>query len=419
MQENEFEKRLQGEMEEFRLRPSGVVWDKIEDELKKKKRRRVVFYIFLLAGLSLVGYSGYFLLTTNTQNLTQRDAATTEKKVIDNREPKPTGDDTQKATPGDQEIANQEQAQVEEQIIVRGENKKVANEEEQIIKKKSRVNKISGELRSTEPAKKNVPKASENNNSSSEKVIARQSDKNNKSVVEPTTIPTGELAENNIKVDEKVTTEKKEVNAAKSDNALAAIEKQDQKLPVNQQKQKKKTSAAIKWGLDLSAGVSQISNKAFSFSAVSQSADALNVATPGNGNAPGGSASIGPSDELRGFAFKAGIVGELNISKRSSVSAGLSYAYYSNNLKTGSPKDSSFVLRTMTAQSVALNSYYQGSQVMEYTNHYHFIQLPIYYQLQLNKGVKLPLIWSIGVAPAYLFSTNALIYDTASRRHLL
>ena len=31
MQENEFEKRLQEEMEEFRLRPSEAVWDKIED----------------------------------------------------------------------------------------------------------------------------------------------------------------------------------------------------------------------------------------------------------------------------------------------------------------------------------------------------------------------------------------------------
>ena len=187
-------------------------------------------------------------------------------------------------------------------------------------------------------------------------------------------------------------------------------------MPADQQKQKKKTISSIRWGLDLSIGVSQISNKAFSFSGVSQSADALYNA-PGNstgGNTGGNlNSSRAPSDVLRGIAFKAGIVGEMNLSKRSSVSAGLGYAYYSNNIKTGSPKDSSFVLRTMTAQSVALNSYYQGSQVMEYTNHYHFIQLPIYYQLQLNKGVKLPIIWSIGVAPAYLFSTNALIYDTA------
>ncbi|HET9434504.1 MAG TPA: hypothetical protein VFO37_12145, partial [Chitinophagaceae bacterium] len=100
--------------------------------------------------------------------------------------------------------------------------------------------------------------------------------------------------------------------------------------------------------------------------------------------------------------------------KRSSVSAGLGYAYYSNEIKTGVYKDSSFVLRTMAAQSVNLDAYYQGSQVMEYRNKYHFIQVPINYQLQLNKGVKLPIIWSVGVAPSYLFSTNALVYDTAT-----
>ena len=46
MQENEFEKRIQEEMGEFRLRPSETVWEKVEEQLKKKKRRRVVFFIF-------------------------------------------------------------------------------------------------------------------------------------------------------------------------------------------------------------------------------------------------------------------------------------------------------------------------------------------------------------------------------------
>ena len=40
MQENEFEKRIQEEMGEFRLRPSDAVWEKVEEQLKKKKRRR-------------------------------------------------------------------------------------------------------------------------------------------------------------------------------------------------------------------------------------------------------------------------------------------------------------------------------------------------------------------------------------------
>ena len=63
MQENEFEKRLQEEMGEFRLRPSDDVWNKIDVQLRKKKRRRIVFFIFLLAGLSLMSYTGYFLFT--------------------------------------------------------------------------------------------------------------------------------------------------------------------------------------------------------------------------------------------------------------------------------------------------------------------------------------------------------------------
>ena len=61
MQENEFEKRVREEIGGLRLRPSEEVWGKVEAELKRKKRRRVVFFIFLLAGLSLLGGSGYFL----------------------------------------------------------------------------------------------------------------------------------------------------------------------------------------------------------------------------------------------------------------------------------------------------------------------------------------------------------------------
>ena len=103
MQENEFEKRLQDDMEEFRLRPSGEVWGKIEDQLKKKKRRRVVFFIFLLAGLSLMSYSGYFLLTPmKKQTLTERDIAITDENILDKKNEKPTDAEAQKSITEDQ-----------------------------------------------------------------------------------------------------------------------------------------------------------------------------------------------------------------------------------------------------------------------------------------------------------------------------
>src|SRR4030095_13749127 len=92
MQENEFEKRLQEEMSEFRVRPSEVVWERIEDDLRKKKRRRVVFYLFLLAGLSVVGYSGYVLFTPQKQILAKQDIAKTDGNKLQKQEPSTTDD---------------------------------------------------------------------------------------------------------------------------------------------------------------------------------------------------------------------------------------------------------------------------------------------------------------------------------------
>jgi hypothetical protein len=55
-----------------------------------------------------------------------------------------------------------------------------------------------------------------------------------------------------------------------------------------------------------------------------------------------------------------------------------------------------------------------GPVKQPYTNKYHFIELPLLYQLQLNKGKKLPIIWNAGLSAGYLLSTNALVYDTTA-----
>src|SRR5688572_13857424 len=116
MQENEFEKRLQEEMGEFRLRPSDDVWSKIDVQLRKKKRRRVVFFIFLIAGLSLVGYSGYDLLTPKKQTLTEQKVTKTEKNFPENKKAHSTYDDAEKITPGDQASEKQKEAKDPGQI---------------------------------------------------------------------------------------------------------------------------------------------------------------------------------------------------------------------------------------------------------------------------------------------------------------
>ena len=57
MQENEFEKRVQKMMEEWKVRPSVSVWSGVEKRIREKRRkRRWLLVIPMLAGLALGGY---------------------------------------------------------------------------------------------------------------------------------------------------------------------------------------------------------------------------------------------------------------------------------------------------------------------------------------------------------------------------
>jgi hypothetical protein len=47
---------VQEEMQGFKLKPSEVVWPKIEERIREKKKRRIFFILFFLAGLALLGY---------------------------------------------------------------------------------------------------------------------------------------------------------------------------------------------------------------------------------------------------------------------------------------------------------------------------------------------------------------------------
>jgi hypothetical protein len=49
MPENNFERRVQQKMEEFKLPPSDLVWLEVERRIRKEKRRRFIFWWFLLA----------------------------------------------------------------------------------------------------------------------------------------------------------------------------------------------------------------------------------------------------------------------------------------------------------------------------------------------------------------------------------
>src|SRR4030095_1209498 len=106
MPENEFEKKVSSEMQELKFAPSEKVWLRVEERIRKKNKRRVFVIIFLLAGLSLLGYWQRDNLFGEKKN----DIVKTEKQ--DESNSKPLGEATNNSatttqnttTPKDNEI---------------------------------------------------------------------------------------------------------------------------------------------------------------------------------------------------------------------------------------------------------------------------------------------------------------------------
>jgi hypothetical protein len=174
-------------------------------------------------------------------------------------------------------------------------------------------------------------------------------------------------------------------------------------------------SRKIKWGINLSAGTSVITEDAFSFKSSYAAADrqySVPGSSPGGGPATGGGGTGNPSTYYTysqsqnepAFAFKAGVHARKNISKRSSLSAGLGYSYLADRIKIGTNQS--------PAQSFSALWYYSGSPQKTHTDHFHFIELPLVYNWRVTNNADHFLSLNVGVAPSYLLSTNALVYDT-------
>ena len=202
------------------------------------------------------------------------------------------------------------------------------------------------------------------------------------------------------------------IDSVRKDSALAKLDEKKTEQAVTKRTQK--LNAKIRWGFDFGVGLSGMRDNAFLFSNGQKSMDRV-YNSPGNSGSGGFyTPPVSPSSTKAGPAFKLGIVAQKEITKRSSVSAGLQYAYLNTRMKVGSYWNTSVVVSNAVTQSLRLDAVYRAAPQKDYTNHYHLIQLPVQYHLLLNKGKKLPLLWNVGASLGYLVNTNALVYDTTA-----
>jgi len=100
MAENEFEKNVRREMDEFKLHPTADVWPKIEERIREKNRkRRILFFVlFSFIALVLVGYGIYNFSGTNREAALHRELSNDDRQNDKNKIDKSQNKESNKET---------------------------------------------------------------------------------------------------------------------------------------------------------------------------------------------------------------------------------------------------------------------------------------------------------------------------------
>lgn len=155
---------------------------------------------------------------------------------------------------------------------------------------------------------------------------------------------------------------------------------------------------------------------------MSQFAEGLNksdrlYASPGTVGSGGYSPS--PSDSAKvknGIGFTTGVQLKKSIAKRSALSIGLGYGYYSSSHKTSGVVYADAQFSNSLGTSV-VNNYARVGNNVTYKDKYHFIEIPVLYHLQVTKAAKRPILFNGGIAYSYLAGSNAQYYYSATKTY--
>ncbi len=372
MHENNFEDQVREKMNQLGFDPSDAVWTAVDKEINKdKKRRGPLFILFLCSGLLLSGGAIYFGAIKNYS----------DKKTI-SREEKGKDEDRNKSSVGKDQSARLEQ------------------------------NKLNEETANLNKQNKAYPLKSKNSSESAKEIGDKKNIRSEENNVAPALVKTGTENSGENKIDSSslkktiapviLSTSPKDSN---TESKLTTKDKPKSKTPL--------------WtiGLTGGAGISNTNQSLFTKSNVT----GLSYGLPNTNAANGAPAPVPVSSEINpGFSFSAGVFVSRYLSKRISVSVGLNYHFYSTHINTGYAVDSSTIVYNpanyfsgapTTPMAYAITGYYQSGSTHSYTNQYHFIELPVTADFQLNKSIRLPLYWEAGLSVSYLLSTNALHFD--------
>jgi hypothetical protein len=409
MQENSFEKKVQQKMEELSFEPSEPVWQKVELQIQQKRRRRRL--VFLLLPLLLVG-SGLALYFAGT-NQSATPVAQTEIKD--------KGDATTNITPTDipvKTIAEKNNTSPETKKALTNNNNQSQKEKQRFftISKKSQkqLQKNSEKIVVEEAEEPAVFMGRDLHalvlQNEIDKIEGRKKETDNISNPFQKKQLKDRMAENETAAKLNELRMAESAIADSTSKAIAAKEKTEMDSAVVDVAYKPKgKTKVLEWGLHARVGVAGLRSNVASVFGQESLADFSSAPTTGNNSPPAGRIAAKAANHL---AFTIGGSLRKKTFQNAFVSVGLQYSYYSTQSSVGTHINNDTTV-AYNGRSFSLENYYTSTGAAEqYTNRFHYLELPLAVDYRPFK--KLPLQLQHGLSIGRLIATNALYYNSAA-----
>jgi hypothetical protein len=412
MQENEFEKRVREQMEEFKIAPNEEVWQQVKVEITKKKRRRVFFY-WIFAALLLTGGVGILLFNKNRNNEIT-NVSPDKKPANDLAAKKPVIKKKDEISDGEKDMIN--------------EGTKVGTQTSKPFVTTKKTKTFNHKTKLSKATRKQVAQAAQ----AKQEVLTLFKKENVSQPDKSTSGDVRSLPESKMEGSTGLPphkyllpqTDRKLEQDTLGKSTVSIADKTGIETPPSWQKnntikEKKPKNILGKWhlGFTIYTGVSDnttgiglapqksfvMANRSGSFSFQSSS-----------------SAFSAPSaarlQYKSGASFGAGAYLQKGLTKKLSVTVGVDYHYMSAKSLVGNKVDATLnVYDSAMQKPTVISPFYRAGQTTSYSNKYHLIQLPVNLQVQLNKNMNHPFLFSLGLSPSFLVASNALYLNSNAR----
>lgn len=434
MQEQNFEKQVKKKMEELSLIPSEPVWKKIDAQVRKKRDRRRFFFWLPVAVLLIGGGLWYIGKNLNYNSvIAETKSNTIETGDISTTHSQESAEKNNPANTRDNNSTNtiKKESNFIENENLTSESPLDVNTKKEIIPKPSLKIKEQPSTTKYQPTPIAAPtkqKNDANRKTNSDKTVEISSlqipDKSqavepNKETISENLINNNDSSSNSTdsnsnniieKQDEAVKTDTIQNNKSvdKTVEADSVANKKD--IATNRKSVSKKWNFSFAAGLGFSGvnnGVGLFGNGAKS---METNAFARDMAFSAPSNSSQGLNYRPPSTQKRSNSFLFGFLARKQVSKRSFLSTGLQYHFYSTRMQVGQKvqKDTIVELNKMVENFYA-NS---GSGFSDFQNNFHFVSLPVQFDYRIIN--KLPVDLHLGLSLQQLVHTNALMYSANS-----